>query len=58
MGKAEKIIKDRLNELKSKLSQETSYKLDKKLNQMRIYALSISIQELEWLIEKNQKRNL
>lgn len=47
-----KIIKDRLNELKSKLSQETATKLTKRLNEMKIYSLNIRIEELEWLLEK------
>lgn len=52
MTPAEKIVKDRLNELKSKLKDETSAKLTKRLNEMRVYSLNISINEVEWILEK------
>lgn len=52
-----KVIKDRLNELKSKLSEETNVKLTKRLNEMRIYSLNIRIDELEWLIEKIRRES-
>lgn len=58
MTGANKVIKDRLNELKSKLSEETSKKLTKRLNEMRIYSLNIRIDELEWLIEKIRREGV
>lgn len=57
MNYPNKVIKDRLNELKSKLSEETSKKLTKRLNEMRIYSLNIRIDELEWLIEKIRRES-
>lgn len=57
MTGANKVIKDRLNELKSKLSEETNVKLTKRLNEMRIYSLNIRIDELEWLIEKIRRES-
>lgn len=57
MNYPNKVIKDRLNELKSKLSEETNVKLTKRLNEMRIYSLNIRIDELEWLIEKIRRES-
>ena len=57
MNYQSKVIKDRLNELKSKLSEETNVKLTKRLNEMKIYSLSIRIDELEWLIEKIRRES-
>lgn len=57
MNYPNKVIKDRLNELKSKLSEETSEKLTKRLNEMGIYSLNIRIDELEWLIEKIRRES-
>lgn len=57
MTRTNKVIKDRLNELKSKLSEETNVKLTKRLNEMKIYSLSIRIDELEWLIEKIRRES-
>lgn len=58
MTSAEKIVKDRLNELKSKLKDETSAKLTKRLNEMRVYSLSISIHEVEWILEKIRREGV
>lgn len=58
MTPAEKIVKDRLNELKSKLKDETSAKLTKRLNEMRVYSLSISIHEVEWILEKIRREGV
>lgn len=57
MTRTNKVIKDRLNELKSKLSEETSEKLTKRLNEVGIYSLNIRIDELEWLIEKIRRES-
>lgn len=58
MTPAEKIVKDRLNELKSKLKDETSAKLTKRLNEMRVYSLNISIHEVEWILEKIRREGV
>lgn len=49
-----KIIKDRLNHLKSDLAGEESSKLDKFPNKEKINSLKIRIRELEYLINKNK----
>lgn len=47
---AQKQIKDRIKELKSKLQQEQHPKLNKALNELRIANLEIRIDELEQLL--------
>lgn len=48
----EKILKDRLNTLKSRLADETHVKITKVINQYRVKELEIRISEVEWLLKK------
>jgi len=50
-----KLLKDRLNHLKSDLAGEENPKLDKFLNKEKINSLKIRIRELEYLIFKSEK---
>lgn len=50
----EKLLKDRLNELKSKLSNETKVKLSKINSASKILELETRINEVEWLIYKSK----
>lgn len=49
-----KLLKDRLNHLKSELAGEMSPKLDKFPNEEKINGLKIRIRELEYLIFKSE----
>ena len=50
-----KILKDRLNTLKSELSQEKMIKLTKVLNIYKIEELEVRINEVQLLIKKFEK---
>lgn len=52
MSCPKKIVRDRINELKSKLSLETNIKLTKVINQHKVADLKIRIKELEYIFEK------
>jgi len=51
----EKILKDRLNHLKSDLKQLTTPKLSKIVSYEQELGLRIRIDEVKWLIEKYKK---
>ena len=53
----EKILKDRLNHLKSKYQDLTHFKLTKTFNTTKINMLKAQIDEVEWLINKYNKEN-
>jgi hypothetical protein len=48
----EKLLKDRLNHLKSDLAQLKTKKLDKTLDEFKINEISIRIHEINYLISK------
>ena len=49
-----KLLKDRLNHLKSDLAGEETVKLNKFPNKEKINSLKIRIKELEYLINKSE----
>jgi len=53
----EKILKDRLNHLKSKYQDLTHFKLTKTFNITKINMLKAQIDEVKWLINKYNKEN-
>jgi hypothetical protein len=48
-----KILNDRLNHLKSDLAELKNPKLDKIINEDKVYELEIRIEEVEFLLSKN-----
>lgn len=48
----EKIIKDLLNKYKSELQQETVPKLDKEVNERRLFSLLAKVEVLNELLKK------
>ena len=53
----EKMLKDRLNQLKSKYQEITNVKLTKIINTSEAEILNSKIQEIKWLICKYNKLN-
>lgn len=51
----EKILKDRLNHLKSRLKEITQPKLTKIINAEEQKGIEIRIDEIEWLLNKIEK---
>lgn len=48
----EKLLKDRLNHLKSELAQLGKKKMDKNIDSTRLVELSVRLDEVEYLINK------
>lgn len=48
----EKILKDRLNHLKSNFKEMTNVKLSKIINTTKVNMLKAKIEEIEWLLNK------